>query len=93
MFNGLRMLSMYRFSFYAARVFTSIPTPGHDLRWEDAAGPRPMVTDSILSVDPGLSGRRNFGQPGENVVGPYGPAGLEPLLPPVQWYEVKDAVQ
>ena len=65
----------------------------HDTRWEGAAGVRPQASASLLAADPGLLGLGNFGRPGQNVVGPAGPTGLESILPPLQHYGVQEAVR
>lgn len=66
----------------------------HDTVWEQDGGARPGLVDRVISVDPGLFGRANFGQPGEFVFGrgtdaySYG----EALMHPVQLYDVRDPV-
>ncbi|GAA3548081.1 hypothetical protein AFL01nite_26630 [Aeromicrobium flavum] len=66
----------------------------NDVVWENTGGARPAEMNQRVSADPGLFGRQNFGQPGENTLSPamenpyfFG----EQLLPPVQVYDVLGA--
>lgn len=64
----------------------------NDVIWEQAGGARPGQTAIALSHDPGLFGQGNFGFPGQNVVAPgqQNTEGIEPLLAPLQLYDVID---
>lgn len=62
----------------------------HDVKWEESGGARPADLAMRLAEDPGLLGRANYGEPGENVLGPAGGPVFETVLPPVQHYEVLD---
>ncbi|NLC97904.1 MAG: DUF3367 domain-containing protein, partial [Actinomycetales bacterium] len=64
----------------------------HDVVWEDTGGARPAATSRQVGSDPGLFGRENFGQEGQNVLSPamedpffFG----EQFLPPLQVYDVQ----
>lgn len=64
----------------------------NDVIWEQSGGGRPSLTAISLSHDPGLFGQGNFGRPGQYVVAPgqQSTDGIEPLLAPLQLYDVID---
>jgi arabinofuranan 3-O-arabinosyltransferase len=64
----------------------------NDVVWEQSGGARPGQTAIALSHDPGLFGQGNFGFPGEYVIAPgqQNTQGIEPLLAPLQLYDVID---
>ena len=64
----------------------------HDVVWENTGGARPAQTSRQVGSDPGLYGRENFGENGQNVLSPamedpffFG----EQFLPPLQVYDVQ----
>lgn len=64
----------------------------HDVVWEDSGGASPGTMERVVRGDPGLAGVGNFGEPGENVGGTAS-GGAESILPPLQWYDVRQPRQ